>query len=102
MGVPYHDFGVELSAPSRGAVVWALIREIGKAGMQERICRHNDMARLVADLAHKHPDLEVVQEPTLSIFFFRYISLLVPDLNDLNKQIQRQLVQRGIAFPALP
>lgn len=100
MGIPYHDFGVELSAPSRGAVVWALIREIGKAGMQERICRHNDMARLLADLAHKHPDLEVVQEPTLSICCFRYISNRVADLNDLNKRIHRLLVQSGENIPS--
>lgn len=100
MGIPYHDFGVELSAPSRGAVVWALIREIGKSGMQERICRHNDMACLVADLAHKHPDLEVVQEPTLSICCFRFISNRVADLNDLNKRIHRQLVQGGQSIPS--
>jgi aromatic-L-amino-acid decarboxylase len=28
-GEPYYDYGVELSAPPRGVVVWALIREIG-------------------------------------------------------------------------
>ncbi|MBT3811464.1 MAG: aminotransferase class V-fold PLP-dependent enzyme [Gammaproteobacteria bacterium] len=100
MGVPYHDFGVELSAPSRGAVVWALIREIGKTGMRARICRHNDMAQLVADLADKHPNLEVVQKPTLSICCFRYISDLAPDLNDLNKQIHRQLVEEGRCIPS--
>lgn len=100
MGIPYHDFGVELSAPSRGAVVWALIREIGKLGMQARICRHNDMARLVADLAHKHPSLEVIQEPTLSICCFRYISKGVADLNDLNKRIHRRLVQKGQSIPS--
>ena len=100
MGIPYHDFGVELSAPSRGAVVWALIREIGKKGIEERICRHNDMARLVAGLAHKHPDLEVVQEPTLSICCFRYVSDKVPNLNDLNKQIHLQLVQDGCSIPS--
>lgn len=100
MGIPYHDFGVELSAPSRGAVVWALIREIGKAGMRERICRHNDLARLVADLAHQHPNLEVVQEPTLSICCFRYISEHTENLNDLNRQIHRQLVQNGRSIPS--
>ncbi|WP_428356886.1 pyridoxal phosphate-dependent decarboxylase family protein [Methyloprofundus sp.] len=100
MGVPYHDFGVELSAPSRGAVVWALIQEIGKTGMQERICRHNDMARLVAELAHSHPNLEVVQEPTLSICCFRYICNQVPNLNDFNKQIHRLLVQQGRSIPS--
>jgi len=100
MGIPYHDFGVELSAPSRGAVVWALIREIGKTGIQERICRHNDMARLVADLAHKHPNLEVVQEPTLSICCFRYVSHRAENLNDLNRQIHRQLVQNARNIPS--
>ena len=34
-GIPYYDFGVELSAPSRGAVVWALIREIGQDGLKD-------------------------------------------------------------------
>ena len=51
LGVPYYDFGVELSAPSRGVVVWALIREIGVAGMTERVRRHNDMARHIAQVA---------------------------------------------------
>lgn len=100
LGIPYHDFGVELSAPSRGAVVWALIREIGKNGIQQRICRHNDLARLVADLAQKHPNLEVVQQPTLSICCFRYISRSVQNLNELNKQIHRQLVNHGQSIPS--
>ncbi|NOQ15291.1 MAG: aminotransferase class V-fold PLP-dependent enzyme [Methyloprofundus sp.] len=100
MGIPYHDFGVELSAPPRGTVVWALIREIGKTGFQQRICRHNDMARLVADLAHKHPSLEVVQEPTLSICCFRYVSQRAQNLNDLNRKIHRQLVQNAHNIPS--
>lgn len=100
LGIPYHDFGVELSAPSRGAVVWALIREIGKKGMQERICRHNDLARLVADLADQHANLEVVLEPTLSICCFRYINHRVQDLNELNRQIHRQLVHQGQSIPS--
>ena len=100
MGIPYHDFGVELSAPPRGTVVWALIREIGKTGFQQRICRHNDMARLVADLAHKHPNLEVVQEPTLSICCFRYVSQRAPNINDLNRKIHRQLVQNACNIPS--
>ena len=100
MGIPYHDFGVELSAPSRGAVVWALIREIGKSGMQERICRHNDMARLVADLAEQHPKLEVVQQPTLSICCFRYVDQRIEDLNEFNQQIHRQLLQNARNIPS--
>ena len=102
LGIPYNDFGVELSAPSRGAVVWALIREIGKEGMRERVCRHNAMARRVAELARAHPNLQVVQEPTLSICCFRYINddNVECDLNELNKKIHRQLVQQGRSIPS--
>jgi len=99
-GIPYHDFGVELSAPSRGAVVWALIREIGRDGLRERICRHNAMARWVADAATEHPQLEVVQEPTLSICCFRYITPKVEDLNELNRSIHREMVHRGLSIPS--
>jgi len=95
LGIPYADFGVELSAPPRGAVVWALIREIGKDGLRERICRHNAMARQLATLAHEHPNLEVVQEPVLSICCFRYYSDNIYDLNEFNRRILRQLVQNN-------
>ncbi|MBW0149455.1 pyridoxal phosphate-dependent decarboxylase family protein [Marinobacter arenosus] len=100
LGIPYADMGVELSAPSRGAVVWALIREIGIAGLRERIIRHNDLARHVAERARTHPDLEVVSAPTLSICGFRYLSERWDDLNDLNRRIHRRIVQRGLAIPS--
>jgi len=99
-GIPYSDFGVELSSPSRGAVVWALIREVGKRGMQERVCRHNAMARLIAERAEAHPNLEVVQPPTLSICCFRYVTDAVDDLNDLNRRIHRRLVHAGRTIPS--
>jgi aromatic-L-amino-acid decarboxylase len=100
LGIPYHDFGLELSAPSRGVVVWALIREIGKQGLAERICRHNDMARELARLAYESPQLEVVQAPTLSICCFRYISQNTQDLNDLNTRIHRRLVHNTRNMPS--
>jgi len=99
-GIPYYDFGVELSAPSRGAVVWALIREIGQQGLQERVCRHNAMARYVVEQAHAHPNLEVVQAPTLSICCIRYIDDEWLDLDYLNQLIHRQMVHNGRSIPS--
>ncbi len=32
MGIPYADFGVELSATARGAQVWSVVRELGRDG----------------------------------------------------------------------
>ena len=100
LGIPYADFGVELSSPPRGAVVWALIKEIGKAGMRERICRHNAMARFIAERARAHPNLEVLREPTLSICCFRYVSEKVEDLNAFNRSIHRQLLRNGENMPS--
>lgn len=99
-GVPYFDYGVELSAPSRGVVVWALIREIGVEGMAGRIRRHNDMARRIADLARGHPRLELLLEPTLSICCFRYACPEVDDLDGLNQRLHRRLTRENRNMPS--
>jgi glutamate/tyrosine decarboxylase-like PLP-dependent enzyme len=100
LGIPYGDFGVELSAPARGAVVWALIREIGVDGLRARVCRHNALARRVADRARAHPNLQLLQAPTLSICCFRYVADACPDPDDLNRRIHRQLVRNGRNMPS--
>jgi aromatic-L-amino-acid/L-tryptophan decarboxylase len=99
-GIPYYDYGVELSAPCRGVVVWALLREIGVAGMTARIRRHNDMAAHVAELAREHPSLELLQEPTLSICCFRYVSPNVSNLDLLNQRLHRQLTRESQHMPS--
>jgi aromatic-L-amino-acid/L-tryptophan decarboxylase len=99
-GVPYYDYGVELSAPSRGVVVWALIREIGVQGMTERVRRHNDMAAHIARVARQHPNLELLQEPTLSICCFRYVTPRVRDLDRLNQRLHRRLIRENQNMPS--
>jgi aromatic-L-amino-acid decarboxylase len=99
-GVPYYDYGVELSAPPRGVVVWALIREIGAEGLAQRVRRHNDMARLVARRAAAHPELELLLEPTLSICCFRYVSPRVADPDRLNQMLHRRLMRENRNMPS--
>jgi aromatic-L-amino-acid/L-tryptophan decarboxylase len=99
-GVPYDDYGLELSAPCRGIVVWALIREIGKEGLAQRVMRHNAMAGHVAQRAKDHRNLELALEPILSICCFRYVDKRVGDLDDLNRKIHRHLVRNGINIPS--
>lgn len=100
LGIPYSDFGLELSAPCRGAVVWALIREIGKEGMQARVCRHNAMASWLAEQASSHPNLELLQQPTLSICCIRYVSEHYRNTDELNRRIHRLLVKNGRNIPS--
>lgn len=99
-GVPYFNYGVELSAPCRGVVVWAMIREIGVDGMRERVKRHNDIAKYIADYAHQHENLEVLMEPTLSICCFRYVASGITDLNRFNQLLHRRLVRENQYMPS--
>lgn len=99
-GIPYFDFGVELSAPCRGIVVWAMIQEIGVQGLRQRIVRHNDMARDIAVAAKNHPNLELLDEPTLSICCFRYVDDRIDDLNLFNQRLHRRLVRENQYMPS--
>ena len=99
-GIPYFNYGVELSAPCRGVAVWALIREIGVDGMRERIRRHNDMARELAEISRQHEKLELLLEPTLSICCFRYVAPGVADLDRLNQRLCRRLVRENEYLPS--
>lgn len=106
MGIPYADFGVELSSPPRGIQVWAVLREQGVRGVTERIRTDNDRAARVADLARRHPRLESLTEPELSIACLRYR----PDgidpatdgarLDDLNQALLRRLVRETPYVPS--
>ena len=72
LGLGTPELGVDFSTPTRGIPVWAILREIGAAGMRARVTRHLDCARRVAERARTEPDLELLIEPELSICCFRY------------------------------
>lgn len=101
MGIPYADFGVELSATSRGVQVWALIREQGRAGIAERMRRDNDFARYVADRARADARLENLTDPELSIACVRYVGDGgIADLDELNERIYRRLLHETPYLPS--
>jgi glutamate/tyrosine decarboxylase-like PLP-dependent enzyme len=53
-------------------LAWAVLRELGRAGVAARVERHIGFARHVAQRARQHPRLELLLEPELSIVCFRY------------------------------
>lgn len=100
LGIPYSDFATELSSPSRGVVIWALLKEIGAEGIRDRVVRHNSMARQVAARARSHPKLELLLEPTLSICCFRFIAPGIGDLDELNREICHRLLLGNVHLPS--
>jgi aromatic-L-amino-acid/L-tryptophan decarboxylase len=76
------------------------------AGMRDRVRRHLDCARRVADLARASDELELLAEPELSICCFRYrpATWHGPDLDErldaLNTEVLRGLRGRGRSLPS--
>lgn len=90
-GELYHDFNIEQSAQSRGVTVWAILTEIGRAGLRDRVTRHLDFARHVERRVLEEPRLELVAPATLSICCFRYRAPSEGASNSLNERIARRL-----------
>lgn len=93
-GAQFDDYTVELSARARGVTVWAALKEIGAAGMRERVRRHNFFARHLAERVASSPSLELCAPATLSICCFRYVprhlrrkSAAKEQLNRLNREV---------------
>jgi aromatic-L-amino-acid decarboxylase len=92
MGGPWADMSVELSSPPRGALVWAVLREIGVAGLRARIARHLGYAQHVTARAAAHPRLEALTEPQLSVACLRYLPADgAVDANMLNARVLERL-----------
>jgi aromatic-L-amino-acid decarboxylase len=92
-GPHWFDRSVELSSPSRGVWVWAVLREIGADGVRNRVRRHVGFAERVAERARSERALELVLPPGLSICCFRYVGDGLDDssANEVNEHIQQLL-----------
>jgi aromatic-L-amino-acid decarboxylase len=102
-GIHYDDLGVELSAPPRGVLVWAVLREIGRDGLHDRIRRHIAYARRLTDLAREHPRLEALTEPELSVACVRYRPARTigdAELDQLNEELLRRLWRTTAHLPS--
>ena len=82
---------MELSAPPRGVLVWAVLLEIGRAGVARRVERHVGFARRVAERAKTDERLELILEPQLSIVCFRYRPKAGVDANKVDIRILERL-----------
>jgi aromatic-L-amino-acid decarboxylase len=99
IGVPYGDFGVELSSPSRGVAVWSILRELGVEGARAMIRFDNDLATHVARRVDEHDRLENLIDPELSIACFRHTGP-ADDLDAHNQVLLRRLIRETPHLPS--
>ena len=96
---PWADQSMELSAPPRGALVWAVLREIGAAGVARRVDRHVGFARHVAGRALAEDELELLLEPTLSVACIAYRTRDPRDADRVNEAILSRLRRETSVMP---
>ncbi len=87
MGIPYSEFGVELSSPSRGVQVWAILKELGVVGVRHRIRTDNDLAKQTTAIAADNEKLEPLTDPELSIATFRFIDPSIARIDAFNHEL---------------
>lgn len=91
MGGGWADESLELSAPPRGVLVWAVLREIGRRGVAERVERHLGFARHIADRVRADRRLELLCDAQLSIVCFRYAPPAGADGDALTERVLERL-----------
>ena len=93
------DYGFELSRGFHALKAWMTIKEHGTARYGRIIRQNIDQAHYLARLVEAAPELELALPVSLNIVNFRYIrsGLDDPGLDYLNKQIETELQELGIA-----
>ncbi|MBV7328972.1 hypothetical protein KFU94_12050 [Chloroflexi bacterium TSY] len=91
------EWTLEYSRPLRALKAWLAFRTYGAANFRKAIQRNLDQARLCAKLVQKSPNLELRQEPQLSVVLFRR-KPFSGDINQHNLQLAQTLQDDGRVY----
>ena len=99
----YSDYGFELSRGFRALKAWMSLKEHGTRKYGRLIQQNIDQAHYLAELIDSASELELVAPVTLNVVCLRYIRTGMDDavLDKLNKQIEIELQEEGIAVPSV-
>ncbi len=96
----FAEYGLEQTRPFRALKTWATIASLGRAGIVARVVRANGLARELAALVEREPELELAAAPVTSIVPFRARPAGCPParLDELNRALPEAVQARGRAF----
>jgi len=97
------DNGFELSRGFQALKAWMTMKEHGSAKYGRLIQQNIDQAHYLERLIEDAPELELALPVSLNVVCFRYIKsgLDATKLDKLNKQIEIELQESGIAVPSI-
>jgi glutamate/tyrosine decarboxylase-like PLP-dependent enzyme len=98
----FSDYSFQLSRGFRALKAWMSLKEHGVNKYARLIEQNIQQARYLAELVESAPELELVAPVALNVVCFRYIraGLVADELDALNRQIEVELQERGIAVPS--
>ena len=96
----FAEYGPEQTRPFRALKTWATIAVRGRAGLAAQVARANGLARELAALVEREPELELAAPPETSIVAFRARPAGCPParLDELNHALPEAVQARGLAF----
>src|SRR5688500_388660 len=72
-GLDYLEYGPQMSRGFRALKVWMVLRFFGAGGLRTMLAKNLGLARRLHELVRDHPDFEVLHQPTLYLYCFRYV-----------------------------
>jgi glutamate/tyrosine decarboxylase-like PLP-dependent enzyme len=96
------DYSYELSRGFPALKAWMTIKETGLLKYGRIIQQNIDQAHYLSGLVESEPSLELALPVSLNVVCFRYTQPALEDdiLNLINKQIEIELQEQGIAVPS--
>jgi aromatic-L-amino-acid decarboxylase len=89
----FAEYGFEQTRPFRALKTWATIAARGRAGIAAQVGRANELARELAALVEREPELELAAAPETSIVAFR-----ARRPESVNRALPEAVQARGRAF----
>ena len=71
----------------RALKLWFLIRAYGLDGLRQMLRNHVTWTHELAEQLRTHPDFEIVTDPVLALFTFRFAPAGASNLDDLNQRL---------------
>ena len=96
----FAEYGFEQTRPFRALKTWATIAALGRAAIAAHIARCNELARELATLVEREPELDLAGAPQTSIVAFRARPKGCPPerLEDVNRALPEAVQARGKTF----
>jgi aromatic-L-amino-acid decarboxylase len=93
--VNYSEWGIPLGRQFRALKLWFVLRAYGLEGLRQMLRNHVAWSHQLCERLRAAPSFEIVAEPMLSLFAFRYAPDGVRDLDKLNLALVEAINRDG-------